>query len=209
MKKIVAVMLIFMLLALGGCGETKENQNVLEVAEFSQETQRVLDLLQNKIYFFDYTIDESIKANSIELWSCTDGVWESSGKSYGNIDAGKRQIAIQIEDNYVEFFDIDDSGYSSARLNLSEEQMKDPNMGTMSTYCTNSSKIEPNKEIALWARWSDEGESAAGYSLNDFREGYCDKGLAVTVTFYDEPFADDSGEAQPLAETLEIEAEVE
>ena len=204
MKKIVAVMLIFMLLALGGCGEKK---NVLDVAEFSQETQRVLDLLQNKIYFFDYTIDESIKANSIELWSCTDGVWESSGKSYGNIDAGKRQIAIQIEDNYVEFFDIDDSGYYSARLNLSEEQMKDPNMGTMSTYCTNPAEIEPNKEIALWARWSDEGESAAGHSLNDFREGYCDKGLAVTVTFYDEPFADDSGDE--LTEPIEIEAEIE
>ena len=87
--------------------------------------------------------------------------------------------------------------------------MKDPNMATASTYCVNPAEIEPNKEIALWARWSDEGESAAGHSLNDFREGYCDKGLAVTVTFYDEPFADDSGEAQPLAETLEIEAEVE
>ena len=204
MKKIIAVILMLMLLVLGGCGEKK---NVLDVAEFSQETQRVLDLLQNKIYFFDYTIDESIKANSIELWSCTDGVWESSGKSYGNIDAGKRQIAIQIEDNYVEFFDIDDSGYSSARLNLSEEQMKDPNMGTMSTYCTNPVEIEPNKEIALWARWSDEGESAAGHSLNDFREGYCDKGLAVTVTFYDEPFADDSGDE--LTEPIEIEAEIE
>ena len=207
MKKIVAVMLIFMLLALGGCGETKENQNMLEPTEFSQETQKVLKILQNKIYFYDYTVDESIKATAIELWSCTDGVWESSGNSYGNIDAGKRQIAIQIEDNYVEFFDIDDSGYYSARLNLSEEQMKDPNMGTMSTYCTNPVEIEPNKEIALWARWSDEGESAAGHSLNDFREGYCDKGLAVTVTFYDEPFADDSGDE--LTEPIEIEAEVE
>ena len=207
MKKIVAVMLIFMLLALGGCGGKK---NVLDVAEFSQETQRVLDLLQNKIYFFDYTIDESIKANSIELWSCTDGVWESSGKSYGNIDAGKLQIAIQIEDNYVKFFDIEEDGScSSCQYDLPQEMMLGPNMGTMSTYCTNPVEIEPNKEIALWARWSDEGESAAGHSLNDFREGYCDKGLAVTVTFYDEPFADDSGEAQPLAETLEIEAEVE
>ena len=204
MKKIIAISLMFALLALGGCGAKK---NVLDVAEFSQETQRVLDLLQNKIYFFDYTIDESIKANSIELWSCTDGVWESSGKSYGNIDAGKRQIAIQIEDNYVEFFDIDDSGYSSARLNLSEEQMKDPNMGTMSTYCTNPAEIEPNKEIALWARWSDEGENTMGHSLNDFREGYCDKGLAVTVTFYDEPFAGESGDE--LTEPIEIEAEME
>ena len=204
MKKIVAVMLMLMLLALGGYGEKK---NVLEVTEFSQETQKVLKILQNKIYFYDYTVDESIKATAIELWSCTDGVWESSGKTYGNIDAGKRQIAIQIEDNYVEFFDIDDSGYSSARLNLSEEQMKDPNMGTMSTYCTNPAEIEPNKEIALWARWSDEGENTMGHSLNDFREGYCDKGLAVTVTFYEEPFAGESGDE--LTEPIEIEAEME
>lgn len=204
MKKIVAVMLMLMFFVLGGCGEKK---NMLNVAEFSQETQKVLQILQHRIHFFDYTIDESIKATAIELWKCTDGVWESSGKTYGNIEAGKRQIAVEIADTYVEFFDIDDSGYSSARLNLSEEMMLDPNMGTMSTYCTNPVEIEPNKEIALWARWSDKGESASGHSLNDFRQGYCDRGLAVTVTFYDEPFAD--GSENELTEPIEIEAEVE
>ena len=63
MKKIVAVMLIFMLLALGGCGEKK---NVLEVTEFSQETQNVLQILQNRIYFL---IILSMKALRLQLLS--------------------------------------------------------------------------------------------------------------------------------------------
>ena len=206
MKKIVAVMLIFMLLALGGCGEKK---NVLEVTEFSQETQNVLQILQNRIYFFDYTVDESIKATAIELWGCTDGVWESSGKAYGNIEAGKRQIAVEIADTYVQVFELEGEGsYSSYKFDLLQEMMLDPNMATASTYCVNPAEIEPNKEIALWARWSENGESASGHSLNDFREGYCDKGLAVTVTFYDEPFTDGNGEeSQSLNEVIEIEAQ--
>lgn len=189
MKKITVVLLLLSLMGLSGCGAVK---NEVVPTEFSKETQKVLQIFQNEAVFFDYTVDESIKAMSLDCWVCQDGQWQKNGKSYGNIDKenAKKQMALKLNELSAEVFDISDNGYVSSKFNLSEElDFKDH--AWMSSKLSNTIEITPGQEIVLWAKLGYlDDETPGTFSLQSFRDDYCDKGIVFTVTFYDEEFAE-------------------
>ena len=72
------------------------NLMTIRPAEFSEETQQVLDILNSNLTFFDYTVDESIRSMNLEMWNLSDAGWASAGRTLGNIDSTEGRIGISL-----------------------------------------------------------------------------------------------------------------
>lgn len=77
MKKFILVVLSLMIvILLVACNNNRKMDNdimVIKESEFSEETQEVLKIIDNEIAFFDYTINETIKSISIDIWTYENG----------------------------------------------------------------------------------------------------------------------------------------
>lgn len=91
------------------------------------------------------------------------------------------RIGIKINDNncYI-IYDLK-NGYL---MSVFEKSIKFENQETISKRNLGYRKIEPNKEIVLFEKYSyDDREKQEFNKSGDFRNEKCEKGLVVTITF--------------------------
>lgn len=71
-------------------------------------------------------------------------------------------------------------------MSVFEKSIKFENQETISKRNLGYRKIEPNKEIVLFEKHSyDDREKQEFNKSGDFRNEKCEKGLVVTITFFD------------------------
>ena len=71
-------------------------------------------------------------------------------------------------------------------MSVFEKSIKFENQETISKRNLGYRKIEPNKEIVLLEKHSyDDREKQEYNKSGDFRNEKCEKGLVVTITFFD------------------------
>lgn len=190
MKKVILIALLTIIsVLLIACNNNSDKNHIkvsddtmiIQQSKFSDETQEVLQIIDNEIAFFDYEVDESIKSISMEVWAYKDGQWINSGGTHGDINPGKKRIAIRLNQNSGDIFEIDEKGYTK----YTYDNIVDFSECTMQTYfrLTNPTNIEINKEITLWANLGTSKNALS--SSENFREVDCDAGIAVTITFSD------------------------
>ena len=193
MKRLIIPLCLLLVLLLGGCGQEipEPAGPTIEPAQFSKETQEMLDVIGD-IYFFDYTVDESIKAMSMDVWTYEDGEWVSHGLIYGEREPSEYGvgIGIDVETGALDIYSSENDGYvkfasypSAFEINLDNT----PGWGWGSGTLSIPTAIEPGKEIVLWQRFGYEDGIFETSDLDDFRAADVDAGVAITITFYDEP----------------------
>ncbi|MEF2795520.1 MAG: hypothetical protein U0N62_08595 [Hydrogeniiclostridium sp.] len=149
-------------------------------SEFTEETQNVLQIIDNEIVFFDYQVSDLIRSVSVNIWSCVDGEWVSVGKSYGNLASQEGRLAVRLLDGSWDIFFIDEDGTSKTSYKGAPDV--EECAATAGYRLSQPVEIEPGKAITLW--------SVLGFDTNavvqvtaDFRDSECTAGTAATVTF--------------------------
>lgn len=182
-KTCIGVAVLTLLFALTACSTSKQGAQstmIIKPSEFSEETKQVLDLFDKEIMFFDFVVDETVKASTINVWVYENGEWVDKGATSGNIDKTENQIAIQITESGYNIFTIDESGhikYSAPKMNISFKNTTQQ----LSSKITNPTGIIVGEEIPLWVKiGNNENEISIP---TDFRSSNCTAGIAVTVTF--------------------------
>ena len=82
MKKRIGCMALVLLLVMGlaACGQREAKQSmVIRPSEFSEETRKVLTIVEDELVFFDYEVDETIRSKTIDIWQYQEGQWVSAG----------------------------------------------------------------------------------------------------------------------------------
>lgn len=191
MKKILRIgFLIILAVTLTACaGKGKAEQHTMEISrsQFSEETQEILDMLDNEIAFFDYHVDQSVKSMAINIWTYESGEWLDSGAVLGNLPSEEGRIAVRINDNSYDIFHIEEDGYTKS-THHHDSSLEDSNLLFVTHRLSDSAPIALNEEINLWYRLgtaSNTFRTNSDASYN-FREADCDSGLAVTITFSDQ-----------------------
>lgn len=83
-KFILVILLLTTVILFIACNDNRKIDNdvtVIKESEFSEETQEVLKIIDEEMAFFDYTIDETVKSISIDIWIYENGQWINSGKT--------------------------------------------------------------------------------------------------------------------------------
>lgn len=183
MKRFVwAALPLFVIVWLTACGKTQSDSMVIGRSEFSQETNQVLQIIDDEIAFFDYSVDDSVKSLSIDIWQWQNGSWNNLGQIIGDI-GDSRQIAIKLDENSYEIFQITKDGHTKSSYPNTADFSKS---GMKSDYrLSNTATIEINKEIPLWVRLGTDKNFMEADSSIEFRNADCNAGLAVTITFLD------------------------
>ncbi len=133
--------------------------------------------------FFDYTVDESIRSVSAEVWKYEDGSWTQSGHVFGNIEPGEYRMGFRVTPSGYEIFDISDTGHST--YTYQDTVDFNGSGAAISTQLSDPREIVCGEEIPLWMKTSSDSSAVGGVTLGDFRSIDCTAGLAVTVTFSD------------------------
>lgn len=189
MKKVFLLFAFIIVISLSSCSSVGEGAGMtIRPCKFSKETQKVLNIIDDEIVFFDYDLDETVKFFSINLWFYKNGEWVADGKISNSINSLKNRIAIQLKESEVDVFSIDEMG-GFTKYGLLEPGMDFSN----STFVASNRISEPtqivlNEEIPLWVKVGTDKDSiqTGAFSSSDFRNFDCNAGIAVTVTFYDE-----------------------
>lgn len=184
MKKIfsrsVALAILFALTACSAPEQSSQDTMIVRPSEFSEETQRVLELFDDEIMFFDFIVDETVKSLQVNVWVYENGQWVDKGEISGNISGLRSQAAIQVTENKYNIFTLDENGhvkYSSPEVNIGFENTAQK----ISHKITKPVDITVGKEITLWVKIGNDGN---GISVSDdFRNSDCTAGIAFTVTF--------------------------
>lgn len=180
-----------LLLVLTSCSITHSNSStsqqnsnmIIAPSKLSEETQSVLKILDEELAFFDFTVDETVKSSSIDIWTYENDSWVNSGCSRGSIESSGHRIALRLTDDNYDIFDIQENGYSKYSIE-SIIHFSDSTL-TGSSRLTNPTPIELNKEIPLWIKLGTNKNSMRTIVTEDFRTSDCDSGIAVTITFSD------------------------
>ncbi len=184
MKKTVYIFILIFALLLASCdagGNVNKNGAVIEPAEFSKETQKILDIIDNEIAFFDYEVDESLADIRIDIWMCDDGEWVNIGRTYGEIEPGKSQLAVRINESSYDIYNIGDEGHTKSGYTATVDFTN--SKSTLETRLSHPVEIADGKEIPLWIKLGSDTVEATLNTSDDFRSSDCDTGLAVTAVF--------------------------
>lgn len=186
MKKAILSLILVTSIVLSACNNTDDNHNgmIIMPSKFSEETQEVLKIFDDEVVFLDYTIDETVKSSSINLWFYKNGEWTEGGKTSGNVDSLENQIAIRLKENGYDLFAIDKNGHIKYSY---------PEIGTdfsnstaiASTRISSPTQITLNEEIPLWIKLGTDKSGIDIGMSDDFRNSDCNAGVAITVTFSD------------------------
>lgn len=185
MKKFAASILLLSVLLLAACTPPAAEAAGPTIAPtaFSEETQRVLDLLdEDELLFFDYTTDETIRSANVQVWAYENGQWLEKAASVGDVSQTGNQIAFRFTDSSYQLFWLDDSGHSKLASPIDYADFSATTQ-QLAGRLEDSTPIALNEEITLWAKI---GNSSGSISLGeDFRTADCTTGVAVTITFSD------------------------
>ena len=174
----------------------KEDNNMyIKKSEFSQETDQILKIFNDEVYFFDYKIDDRIKSFKVDFLKYENNEWVSFASSTKNLkseDDLKGRIGLKVDKNKLTIIDMDlnEKEYSSSQYEDEEGQQvpdfEDKNLKSVTKGSSSEGKIEINKEIVLFEQYGYIDEKEVYSTGGNFREKDCDKGMVATVTFLDE-----------------------
>lgn len=188
MKKLFALALSLLLsLSLTACNDkspSREETMFIRPSQFSEETENVLKILDDEIYFFDYAVDDSIKSSSIDVWLYEDGEWVNSGSTAGNTTDRTVQCAVRINDYGYDIFLINKDGYEKSSFKGNVEFSSEGIVA--GTRLQNKTEIKADEEIVLWVKLGKDASSISSDEMRNFRNADCTDGIAVTITFYEE-----------------------
>lgn len=192
-----AALLAAAVLLLTACGkkqpelEEPKNNNRAAVmtivrTEFSQETEDILKLLDTDgLAFFDFAVDNTVNAYSMNVWVKNDGKWLSSGGINGRIEDKQGRVGVQLLEDGCNFFQLKDAGHTKYSVKYDDHLDECTATGRMALEETEQvSAIEPGKEqyLILNLGWKEE-HMDMDLVTEDFRNSDCDAGVAVTITF--------------------------
>ena len=176
----VLVLALTALLSLAACG--KDRGMEVRPSEFSEETRKVLSILDGELAFFDYETDNTIRSMTVTLWSFEEGAWESVAFLADAIEVGEAQVAVRMGENTFDFYNLSEDGYTRRSWEGTRSDF-DGIEFVGNQRLPGPTAIVPGEEIALWVRLGMEGNSIRAGDMEDFRSADCAAGLAVTVTF--------------------------
>ena len=146
---------------------------------FSEETQRVLDILDDEVMFFTYATDETVQSMALDIWIYEDGEWNSAGAVKGEQAAVEQDIVLRVKDTEIDVIQVRDDGQSRYTLPVTTEfttaQM------TVEDRLMVTEEIAVGEEIVLFSKVSTDDTSIR--SDENFRDMDCTAGMAVTVKF--------------------------
>ena len=160
-------------------GSPAVSSGTIAPTEFSEETREALSILNDELAYFDYEAPETIQSFSIELWTYSDGQWSGGPIVFGNVKPGRQRLAVRISDYSYDIFTVSD-GASVSQPALVEFPASDM---IITSRLTQSTAIEPGKDIPLWVRLSTDQTSVPADFAGDFRTADCTASVAVTITF--------------------------
>ena len=171
------------LLAGCGTGEQAKQKTVkpmtIHPTVFSEETQRVLDILDDEVMFFSYATDETIQSMALDIWLYEDGEWNSAGAVKGGQESVAQDIVLRIKDTEIDVIQVRDDGQSRYTLPVTTEfstaQM------TVEDRLMVTEDIVLGEEIVLFSKVATDDTSIR--SDENFRDMDCMAGMAVTVKF--------------------------
>lgn len=188
MKKRIGCMALVLLLVMGlaACGQREIKQSMtIQPSEFSEETRKVLTIVEDELVFFDYEVDETIRSKTIDIWQYQDGQWVSTGCAFGNLDSPKGRMAVRINEAGYDIYTINDDGFVRHSY---DSQVDFSQVSAQSAKRLGEpTAITAGVEIPLWVQLGyADSKVEVGNAAGDFRQADCDEGLAVTITFFEE-----------------------
>ena len=172
-------------LLLTGCGakefvgtETVKPMTIRPTV-FSEETQRVLDILDDEVMFITYATDETVQSMALDIWFYEDGEWNNAGAVKGGQESVTQDIVLRIKDTEIDVIQVHEYGQSKytypVTMEFTAAQM------TVEDRLQITEDIVVGEEIVLYSKVSTDDTSIR--SETDFRDMDCTAGMAVTVTF--------------------------
>lgn len=184
MKKIIstltAVVLVFTLAACSAPIQQGEKSMIIKPREFSEETLSVLEFVGEDVFFFDFTVDDTVKSYTVDAWIFDGATWITYGSTSGNIDAQNNSIAIKVTDTGYDIKTSDNSGFIGYSSDAPYSEFD--NTTQIGSYkLTNPTTILADTEITLWSKIGNKENGMS--TTKDFRNADCTAGMAFTVTF--------------------------
>ncbi len=180
MKKRLLPLLLTVILCLTSCSGSS-SQMTVKPSQFSEETQEVLQIIDDEIVFFDYQVSDLIRSISVDIWKFEHGQWVNAGKSYGNLAAKEGRLAVRLINGSWDIFFINEDGNSKASYKGA------PDFSSAAAQAgyrlTQPTEIEPGKAITLWSELGFDESAAVNQATSNFRDSNCTMGTAATVTF--------------------------
>ena len=182
LKRFAAVLAVLM---LSGCGTVETVPQLsgepmtISPTEFSAETKKVLDILDDEVMFYTYIIDETVKSVRLELWLYEDGEWTSAGNVKGNEDVTERDIVLRIKDTEIDLIQVSDSGQNKYTFPMTQEYTGA--MMTLEECLQHTESIVPEEEVVLYYKVGTDADGM--FADRDFRHIPCSAGMALTITF--------------------------
>ncbi len=192
-KKIyIGLILIFFVVFLyynkGNNIDKYEKYNMyIEKFTFSDDAQQILNIIDDKIMVFNYKVDKSIKFMKIKFFKCEKGEWDLFASNEYNLDLPTRRedmFGIKISDDKVHI--IEEFDKNSSKMLGFQQPVSFKQLNSISSKWLAYRDIEPNKEIVLFEQYGYiEKQQEVNNNKGDFKNNKCDKGLVITVTFFD------------------------
>ena len=189
MKKIwVLLLLPVLVVCMCGCEQISTMKEAYSIApaSLSEETRSILNALGDDTLFFDYKVSADVRSFSLDIWTCTDGVWKTSGAVSDNIgDSREGRIGIRATPTSFDVITLDSSGYTrysgQEGINFSE-------VTATSMMQTNETKAyNLDMPVTLMVRVGTNASEIRTFDLDDFQNMDCEIGYAFTLTFFEEP----------------------
>ena len=185
MKRMRWLMAALAVLMLTGCmgGEKVETVSgdvmTISPTEFSPETKKVLDILDDEVMFYTYIIDETVCSVNLSIWFYENGEWTSAGSVKGNEELTERDVVLRVKDTEVDLIQVSDSGQSKYTYPVTQDfsgsQM------TVEHRLQTTENIVLEEEVVLYYKVATE--ETALRTDSDFRSIPCSAGMALTITF--------------------------
>ncbi|MBR4960695.1 MAG: hypothetical protein IKY52_07350 [Clostridia bacterium] len=181
-KGLAAVLAVLMLSGCGGAEtETKVSGEPMTIypTEFSAETKKVLDILDDEVMFYTYIIDETVKSVRLEIWFYENGEWTSAGNVKGNEGVTERDIVLRVKDTEIDLIQVSDSGQNKYTFPVTPDFSV--SMMAVEERLQHTEEIVPEEEIVLYYKIATDENGI--FTEEDFREIPCSAGMALTITF--------------------------
>ena len=173
------------MLSICGCSSQQQASMGIKPSEFSKETKEVLELFDDEIQFFDITLDDSVKSQSIVIWVYQNGEWNEAGRTEGETKFLSNRIAIRLTENSYDLYTMDENGhikYSFPNLTSNFEN----STATGGKIIDKEIPLELNKETPIWFKiGTDKDSMSVGDIMFNFRQIDCNAGIAITLTVSD------------------------
>ena len=165
-------------LLLAGCGAGSSS---ISPVSFPKDTQEILSLFGD-VAFFNCSIDPSLDAGQVEVWTCQDGIWTSRiiADNFSNEGISRIGLNFEKETGELTVFLINET--ATVTIPVSDVPYRNT-IAYASAPLNEKVSVVSGQEITLYACLGYESGQWTGSQLTDFHNSGCDDGVAVTITF--------------------------